>query len=59
MQPLMSDHSEYAAVLRYRQIEYHRMPVMTYLSLEDPRRPTRDDFEHSYCYDRDLALGGD
>ncbi|RSZ33885.1 hypothetical protein EJO70_27540 [Variovorax sp. 553] len=44
MQPLVSDHSEDAGVLRYRQIEYYRMPVMAYLSLDDPRRLTRDDF---------------
>ncbi|EJL72359.1 hypothetical protein PMI12_03890 [Variovorax sp. CF313] len=44
MQPLVSDHSEDPGVLRYRQIEYYRMPVMAYLSLDDPRRLTRDDF---------------
>ena len=44
MQPLVSDHSEDAGVLRYRQIEYYRMPVMAYLSLDDPRRLRRDDF---------------
>ncbi|CAN5920783.1 hypothetical protein BH11PSE13_BH11PSE13_29090 [soil metagenome] len=44
MQPLVSDHSEEAGTLRYRQIEYYRMPVMAYLSLDDPRRLTRNDF---------------
>ncbi|RYF65889.1 MAG: hypothetical protein EOO22_21940, partial [Comamonadaceae bacterium] len=44
MQPLVSDHSEEPGVLRYRQIEYYRMPVMAYLSLDDPRRMTRNDF---------------
>ena len=44
MQPLVSDHSDDPGVLRYRQIEYYRMPVMAYLSLDDPRRLTRDDF---------------
>jgi hypothetical protein len=44
MQPLVSDHSEDPGTLRYRQIEYYRMPVMAYLSMDDPRRLTRDDF---------------
>ncbi|HYN58503.1 MAG TPA: hypothetical protein VET87_02990, partial [Rubrivivax sp.] len=30
--------------LRFRQIEYHRMPTMAYLALEDPRALTRNDF---------------
>lgn len=44
MQPLVSDHSEEPGALRYRQIEYYRMPLMAYLSLDDPRRLTRTDF---------------
>ena len=44
MQPLVTDYSEEPGALRYRQIEYYRMPVMAYLSLDDPRRLTRDDF---------------
>ena len=44
MQPLVSDHSDDPGVLRYRQIEYYRMPVMAYLSLDDPKRLTRNDF---------------
>jgi hypothetical protein len=44
MQPLVSDHSHEPGALRYRQIEYYRMPVMAYLSMDDPRRLTRDDF---------------
>ena len=44
MQPLVSDHSEDKGALRYRQIEYYRMPVMAYLSLDDPKRLTRNDF---------------
>ncbi|RYF64800.1 MAG: hypothetical protein EOO22_23760, partial [Comamonadaceae bacterium] len=44
MRPLVSDHSEEPGTLRYRQIEYYRMPVMAYLSLDDPRRLTRNDF---------------
>ncbi|MGJ7555769.1 hypothetical protein ACSFBI_17365 [Variovorax sp. RB3P1] len=44
MQPLVTDYSEEPGALRYRQIDYYRMPVMAYLSLDDPRRLTRDDF---------------
>jgi hypothetical protein len=44
MRPLVTDHSDEPGALRYRQIEYYRMPVMAYLSLDDPRRLTRDDF---------------
>ena len=44
LQPLVSDHSGEAGVLRYRQIEYYRMPVMAYLAFDQPRELTRDDF---------------
>ncbi len=47
LQPLVADHSgtdEDAAILRYRQIEYHRMPMMAYLALDDPRALSRNDF---------------
>ncbi|MDB5886475.1 MAG: hypothetical protein JWR74_2646 [Polaromonas sp.] len=44
MHPLVSDHSEAPGRLRYRQIEYYRMPMMAYLALDDPRRLTRNDF---------------
>lgn len=44
MQPLVGDHSGEAGVLRYRQIEYYRMPVMAYLAVQDPRQLTRADF---------------
>jgi hypothetical protein len=44
MQPLVSDHSDTPGLLRYRQIEYYRMPLMAYLALDDPRRLTRNDF---------------
>ena len=40
----MPDHSDREGVLRYRQIEYYRMPVMAYLALTDPRALTRADF---------------
>ncbi|MEJ8812360.1 hypothetical protein WKW77_14845 [Variovorax ureilyticus] len=44
MRPLVLDHSDEPGELRYRQIEYYRMPVMAYLSLDDPRRLSRADF---------------
>ena len=44
LQPLVSDHSDEAGALRYRQIEYYRMPVMGYLSVDDPRTISRNDF---------------
>ena len=33
-----------AAALRYRQLEYYRMPFMIYLALDDPTELTRADF---------------
>ncbi|HEY4066332.1 MAG TPA: hypothetical protein VGM74_05495 [Burkholderiaceae bacterium] len=44
LKPLVADHSEDPGELRYRQIEYYRMPVMGYLALDDPRALSRDDF---------------
>ena len=44
LQPLVSDHSAEPGPLRYRQIEYYRMPLMAYLALDDPRSLTRADF---------------
>jgi hypothetical protein len=44
LRPLVSDHSGEDGALRYRQIEYYRMPVMGYLALSDPRALTRADF---------------
>jgi len=44
LQPLVADHSDDPGDLRYRQIEYYRMPVMGYLALDDPRALTRNDF---------------
>ncbi|HSH92502.1 MAG TPA: hypothetical protein VK996_21120 [Ramlibacter sp.] len=50
LQPLVSDHSSDPGLLRYRQIEYYRMPLMGYLALDDARTLTRADFAR-------LALG--
>lgn len=44
MQPLVSAYSEQPGALRYRQIEYHRMPLTAYLALDDPLALTRNDF---------------
>ncbi|MBC7620615.1 MAG: hypothetical protein H7293_16795 [Candidatus Saccharibacteria bacterium] len=44
LRPLVSDHSVEAGPLRFRQIEYYRMPMMAYLGLDDPRALTRSDF---------------
>ena len=44
MRPLVSDHSEEAGLLRFRQIEYYRMPMMAYLALDRPQALTQQDF---------------
>jgi hypothetical protein len=36
LQPLALDHSDEPGLLRYRQIEYHRMPKLTYIAVDDP-----------------------
>ena len=41
MKPLVLDHSGEPGLLRYSQIEYYRMPVMAYLSLDEPRDLSR------------------
>jgi hypothetical protein len=42
--PLVNHHSGREGPLRFRQIEYYRMPMMAYLAVDDPRRLTRSDF---------------
>ncbi len=47
LRPLCPDHgdaADSAAELRYRQIEYHRMPVMAWLAVDEPTRLSRADF---------------
>jgi hypothetical protein len=44
LKPLVPDHSEHEGTLRYRQIEYYRMPLMAYLAVDDPRTLARSDF---------------
>jgi CorA-like Mg2+ transporter protein len=63
LQPLVSDHSDQQGLLRYRQIEYYRMPLMAYLALDDPRALSRNDFIRlglvTGAGDVDLGRGGD
>ena len=42
--PLVNHHSAAPGRLRYRQIEYYRMPMMAYLAVDEPRLLTRSDF---------------
>ena len=42
--PLVNEHSEREGDLRFRQIEYHRMPMMAYLAVDAPRTLDRTDF---------------
>jgi len=44
LRPLVSDHSDEEGLLRYRQIEYYRMPMMAFLAMDDPRQLTRSHF---------------
>jgi len=44
LEPLVSDHSGRPGPLRFRQIEYYRMPTMAYLALDHPRALSRSDF---------------
>lgn len=38
LRPLALDHSDAQGPLRYRQLEYYRMPLMAFLALDDPRQ---------------------
>ncbi len=44
LRPLVLDPSAESGALRYRQIEYHRMPLMAYLAVDDPRSISREDW---------------
>ena len=44
LSPLVNHHSALPGTLRYRQIEYYRMPMMAYLAVDEPRLLTRSDF---------------
>ena len=44
LQPLVLDHDEQKGEIRYRLIEYYRMPVMGLIAVDDPRAVSRNDF---------------
>jgi hypothetical protein len=44
LKPLMLDQEEDPGELRFRLIEYYRMPMMAYLALDNPRALSREDF---------------
>jgi hypothetical protein len=44
LRPLVLDRSDDEGAMRFRQIEYHRMPLLAYLSFDDPNELTRADF---------------
>jgi len=44
LRPLVPDYSGEKGLIRYRQIEYARMPLMAYLAMDDARALTRADF---------------
>ncbi len=44
LQPLVLDHADERGIIRYRQVEYYRMPVMGYLAMEKPKALSRGDF---------------
>ncbi|HKY89721.1 MAG TPA: hypothetical protein VJM11_01725 [Nevskiaceae bacterium] len=44
LRPLVLHHSDEAGPTRYRLVEYHRMPVCGFLTLDDPHALTRADF---------------
>ena len=44
LKPLALECPGTTAVLRYRLLEYHRMPFMAYLALDEPAKLTRADF---------------
>lgn len=44
LQPLVLADSDQPGVLRFRLIEYHRMPIMAFLSIEQPRALSAQDW---------------
>ena len=44
LHPMVQHHSEAPGDIRYRQLEYHRQPKMTFLAFDDPFALTREDF---------------
>jgi CorA-like Mg2+ transporter protein len=44
LRPLVPDHSGEKGLIRYRQVEYSRMPLLVYIAMDDARSLTRADF---------------
>jgi hypothetical protein len=44
LRPFVLEHAGQAAALRYRQLEYYRMPFMSYFAFDDPKQLTRADW---------------
>ena len=58
LRPLVLDQEEEPGELRFRLIEYYRMPMMAYLAVDEPRRLSRSDFVHLGLVTGDAALPG-
>jgi hypothetical protein len=44
LKPMVHYHADAAGLVRYRQLEYHRMPAMAYLAVDDVEALTRADW---------------
>jgi hypothetical protein len=44
LKPLVLDQADAPGQIRYRQLEYHRLPLMAYLAMNDPKSLSRADF---------------
>ncbi|MEK9142561.1 MAG: hypothetical protein AAB308_16010, partial [Nitrospirota bacterium] len=44
LEPLVLHHSEKAGLIRYRQIESHLLPLMAYVTIDNPAELAREDF---------------
>ena len=44
LKPIVHDHSDEKGLIRFRQIEYSRMPLLAYIAMDNARALTRSDF---------------
>ena len=44
LKPLVLEHADDDGPIRYRLLEYYRMPLMAYLAVDNPKSLSRDDF---------------
>ena len=44
LKPLLPEHIEAKGLIRYRQLEYYRMPLMAFLAIDNVRAVSRTDF---------------